>query len=128
MDAKPESRLEALKMLKEWSSLLLSLQAGLLTLLEIFAKPSQQTTSFTIFVIAFAISVVIAANVVGAIPSMIQRLGDEPVGDIYQMQNRWGLRLGLLAFGQHLFFVIGVASLAVYFLTSGAVTEIRPAN
>lgn len=114
-------------MLKEWSSVLLSVQAALLALLAVFGNFSHAAKAdcfFAIFVVALAASSLFSANVVGAIPSMMQDLATRPVDDVYQMRNRWGINLSLLAFGQHIFFAIGIICLALFLVFGRPATEV----
>ncbi len=124
-----EHQLEALKAVKEWSSVLLSVQAALLGLLTIFGDLDSAARSdwrFIVLVTALTASSLISANVVGAIPSMIQELADHPIDDIYAMRNRWGINLSLLAFGQHFFLLVGTVALALLLLFGSPPLKAKP--
>lgn len=102
--------LEAFKFLKDWSCSLLLIQVALLITL-ILIKPSidenkNHKVSFFLFLsIVFSIfSILIGLNVIGTIPWSIQNINElvKNYGDIYQFPNFFGIKIWVIAFGQHI--------------------------
>jgi len=109
---------EALKLLKEWSTALVVVQTGTLALLGslLQAGKVRESTWLAVALACFVVSMLFAANVLGAIPGLVQDLPQlvERHGDIYRMRNRIGIPLTVLALGEHTFFVAGILSLCTY--------------
>jgi hypothetical protein len=100
-------QLEAIKLLKDWSTWLVTAQTGILSL---FALIGRKPDFLTVF--CFVISIIIATWILGALPSILQRIKDD--SNIHQMDLfEWlGIPLFAAAFLQHVSFMIGVVSLS----------------
>jgi len=115
-------RLEALKLLKEWSTALVVVQTGAMAVLGGLIKDSKMMSVkpwISISLGCFLASILITANVIGAIPGMVQQLSESTKNnrDIYQMRNYFGIPLWIFALCQHLFFAAGLVAFGgfVYF-------------
>jgi hypothetical protein len=111
--------LEALKLLKEWSSTLLILQTGILAAVGAFldkAKIAEGRRWLIASLIFFTVSIVIALNVIGMIPWLTQKLPDYAIRykDIYQFPDYIGIPVWVLTFGQHLSFLAALVSFLVF--------------
>lgn len=113
--------LEALKFLKGWSVTLLAIGTAVFLSLVIVCllieneRMARIRTWLTASLTFWALSIVIALNVVGTIPWSTQRLPELAVKyhDIYQFPNYIGIPLWMLAFGQHMFFFLAILCLMV---------------
>jgi hypothetical protein len=113
---------EALKLLKEWSTALVVIQTGAIAVLGGLVKDGKILGSFswlTTSLVCFLASILIAANVIGAIPPIVQKLPElvDKYGDIYKMRNYLGIPLWMLAFMEHILFAAGLIAFGgfVYF-------------
>ena len=113
---------EALKLLKAWSTILLTLQAVLFIFLAcacLFMKNEKLRPMerwMTASILFSALSIVIALNVIGTIPWSVQSLPDfaTKYHNIYQFPNYIGIPIWTLAFGQHIFFIFAMFCLMVF--------------
>lgn len=117
--------LEAMKLLKEWSQMLVVAQTGMLAVIAAFVRmpcPPRSRRWLSGSILFFVLSVIIALNVVGTIPWLIQQLPElaRKGNDIYQFRNWVGIKVWLLAMGQHLSFVVGLVCFLVYLITRSA--------
>ncbi len=117
---------KALKFLQGWSGFLALIQIAVLTVLMVARNNSavhSTNTALMISVICFLLSVFLSANVIGAIPPIMQRLPEHVVkySDIYQIRNYFMIPLWMLAFLEHIFFEAGFSALVVsiYFPNGG---------
>lgn len=110
------SAMEAMKLLKEWSIWICTIQAGLLSFLGYFYK-KQGVAAFHLSTIiasgCFCISVLSATLLLGALPALMRKLkrdtqGDE--NDFYELPifNSVAIKLGYLSFIEHFFFFVGL--------------------
>lgn len=102
------NQLEAIKLVKDWSTWLVAVQTGVLGL---FAALQIKPSSLTVY--CFVISIITATWVLGALPSLAQRIA--PNLNIHEMELfEWcPIPLWKAAFVQHIFFIIGVVTLAI---------------
>ncbi len=109
------NQLEAVKLLKDWSAWLVTIQAAAIGLVTLFYEDgltlnfwSRGATTF------FALSIIVATLVLGGLPSVVQRV--TPNVRIHDMQLTEWLPGGLFiyTFLQHLFFILGVIFLMRY--------------
>ncbi|WP_426991167.1 hypothetical protein [Methylomonas sp. CM2] len=102
-----KNQLEAIKLLKDWSTWLVTVQTGVLGLFGLQGKTLNDLT-----LTCFIISIVIATFILGALPSILQRSEDD--SNIHQMiLFEWfPAPLYVAAFLQHILFIIGVIYLA----------------
>lgn len=110
---------EAFKLLKEWSTALVVVQSGAIAVLGGMLKETNQGDHFpwlAVSLAGFLCSILISANVIGAIPYIVQRLPELIVKqkDIYRMRNYIGIPIWVLAFAQHLLFAVGMLSFVGY--------------
>jgi hypothetical protein len=113
---------EALKLLKEWSTALVVIQTGAMAVLGGLLKNGSVGEAkiwLAISLACFLASILVAANVIGAIPPIVQKLPElvPKYGDIYKMRNFLGIPVWVLAFGEHLFFAGGLITFGgfIYF-------------
>jgi hypothetical protein len=116
--------LDALKVLNNWSVTLLILQvvffisAACICLFLDDEKLNNYRSWLNASVTFSVLSIIIALNVIGTLPWSIQRLPELSMKyqNIYQFPNYIGIPIWMLAFGQHLFFVLSLLCIAVYIL------------
>lgn len=113
---------EAMKLLKEWSQMLVVAQTGMITAIAAFVQsPSSLRSRRWLWtsLLCFGVSIIVALNVVGTIPWLTQQLPNlaQHGGDIYQFRNWLGIKVYVLATGQHLSFVAGLACFLVFLMT-----------
>src|SRR5687767_7468063 len=104
-------RFEALKLLKEWSTALVLIQTGAMTILGSVLKGDNAENPFLRATFVFFLaSIMVAAHVIGAIPDIVQNLREkmQEQRDIYKMRNRFGISLAWLATAEHIFFALGI--------------------
>jgi hypothetical protein len=118
MQNETEIRITALRFMKEWSVWMVGVETALLGfLVSLLSRDMLALGSYYLkgAAICFGLSIAFAAWVLGAIPSISQRLSKE-TGSIYML----GLfkipvfrhvRLGWITFLQHLFFLLGLGGL-----------------
>lgn len=114
--------LEALRFLWDWSAILLILQTCIFIAMTFIAikfkfEASNIAKSALTFTIVFsALSILIGLNVIGTIPWSVQALPSLSIKyhDIYQYPNYIGIHLWIIAFGQHIFFVLAIISLVFF--------------
>ncbi|MCK9377557.1 MAG: hypothetical protein M0P73_15570 [Syntrophobacterales bacterium] len=112
-EIKWQPQFEAIKLLKEWSTALVVIQSGALAIIGNILKNGDTVNHLNwIFVsmVSFLASILVAVNVIGAIPPIVQRLPKlvESCDDIYKMKNYLGIPLWILAFFQHILFFSGI--------------------
>lgn len=114
--------LEALKLLRGWSTTLLAIQTVFVIFLSVIGvlfendrtrkgcRPLYTSLAF------FVLSVIVALNVIGTIPWSTQRLPNlvTVYHDIYQFPNYLGVPIWILAFCQHMCFLLGLLSFAYF--------------
>jgi hypothetical protein len=116
---------EALRLLKEWSTVLLALQAGILIALifigaHLDIKTIEKVRKLLIYTMAFSVlSILVGLNVIGTIPWSTQALSGlvAKYHDIYQFPNYIGIPIWVLAFGQHIFFICAMVLLMAFAYT-----------
>ena len=113
-------RIEALKFLREWSVWMVAVQTGLigfLVSLLLQGKIRLGSTYIKGAVICFGLSIVSAAWVLGAIPSIVQRLNLDRRGiykiGIFDLPILRHLSLGWFSFFEHFGFLLGLLALIV---------------
>jgi hypothetical protein len=103
-------RLEALKLLKDWSVWMVTVETAAIGWL--LGKVDGIQPDFKKFtIIAFALSIAFAAWVLSGIVSLVQRVNTEPALDkagVYDLRGVRKIRFGWITFLQHLFFFAGV--------------------
>jgi hypothetical protein len=119
IEKKLDLAVESLKVLKDWSMALVVVQSGALAVLGGLLKGGEIiiiTPWLLASVFFFVASILVAANVIGAIPPIIQRLPEmlERYNDIYKMPNYLGIPLWVLAFTQHVFAAMGLISFVLF--------------
>ncbi len=123
--------LEALKFLKDWSTILLTLQTVIfifLTCIYLFFENEKlkRVRSWLIAALTFSVlSILIALNVIGTIPWSIQNLSnlESQYHNIYQFPNYIGIPIWVLAFSQHICFIFAIICfmILIYKFPRGAV-------
>jgi len=116
---------EALRLLKEWSTILLTIQAGILiSLIFIGAYLDIETIGkvrkLLIYTLVFStLSILVGLNVIGTIPWSTQAIAGlvAKYHDIYQFPNYIGIPIWVLAFGQHIFFIFTMVFLMAFAYT-----------
>lgn len=116
--------LDALKILNNWSATLLILQVVIFITLACIClfldgeKLDNYRSWLNASVTFSSFSIIIALNVIGTLPWSIQRLPELSMKyqNIYQFPNYIGIPIWILAFGQHLFFVLSLLCITVYIL------------
>jgi hypothetical protein len=117
---KEQRAFEAIRLLKEWSTAIVVVQSGALAVIGGLIKDgsfnSAEVVWLIISVCSFIISIVFAANVIGALPLIVEELSDNinKYKSIYKIRNFIGIPLWFLAFLQHLFAVIGLISFGYF--------------
>lgn len=113
---------EALKLLKDWSAILLTLQTIIFIYLTsvcllVDNEKLLRVKYWLITSLTFsALSIVISLNVIGTIPWSIQNLPNlvTQYHNIYQFTNFIGIPIWVLAFGQHVCFIFALVCLMVF--------------
>jgi|SRR5271166_2288134 len=121
-----QCQIEAAKLLKDWSTWLVTVQAAVLGLITIFFGKDQalQRNKWSFgMVISFALSIFFATFVLGSLPSIVQRI--TPKKELHSVDLFPGIpvQLWVATFGQHVMFLAGVICLAVYLITFRATGE-----
>ena len=113
-------RLEALKLLREWTVWMVAVQTGLIGfLVSLLLQGKIRLGSAYIkgAVICFGLSIACAAWVLGSIPSIAQRLNHDKRGiyalGIHDLPICRHLSLGWFSFFEHFGFVLGLLALIV---------------
>lgn len=119
MESKYEPFHEALKLLKEWSTALVVIQTGAMAVLGGLVKNGVKADAFPWLVtslVCFLVSILVAAHVIGAIPPIMQKLPElvERYGDIYKMPNFFRIPIWVLAFSEHILFIVGLVSFGLF--------------
>ena len=125
MEHKIQPYFEALNLLKQWSTALVVTQTGAMAVLGGLLKNTSGLTAqpwLATCIVSFLASILVAANVIGAIPPIVQKLPAlvEEYNDIYKMPNYFGIPLWVLAFFQHLLFAVGVIAFGGFIYFFGA--------
>jgi hypothetical protein len=140
-----ESGPAALNALKEWSAWLVSIQAAVLGLATFMigrngslpvANSKRGRRFLIIALVAFATSIFFATWVLGAMPSILLRIEDNPTADnfyhmpiagapgfetVYQWLPGWGkymLQLWAFTLAEHLLFLIGILCFVLAVITT----------
>jgi hypothetical protein len=118
-DCNMELHIEALKLLKEWSTSLVLVQCGALAVIGgIIRNPidSNNRKWLSISAVCFLLSIISSASVVGAIPYIVEKLpyNINEYNDIYHIRNYLGIPLYVFTTGQHIFAAIGLGAFAVF--------------
>jgi hypothetical protein len=122
-----DPRFESLKLVQQWSSWMVTTEGVMIGFLvnaiSKAAPPGAQTETLQLdlealqyTILAFAISIAMAAWVLGSLPSIAQRLHRDPSRDLgaHGIFDLWLIRripLYAATFLQHLFFVAGLVTL-----------------
>jgi hypothetical protein len=98
---------EALKLLQDWSKTSLVLEGAILTTLGAFID-KKRVERGRVWLLSslglFVVSMMVALNVLGMIPDMMQQLPEVArQKDMYKFRNRAGIPLVILATSQHVF-------------------------
>jgi hypothetical protein len=116
--------LESLKLLKEWSTWLVTIQTGLLSFLATAKNLGVFVASdfFLATVICTALSILMGAWVLSSIPSVVRRVDDSRKYEDFRLYDvccipSW-LTLNIVAITQHVFFFAGIISFVVLILCS----------
>ena len=120
------NQLDALKLLKDWSSWLVSIQTAVLALLALWGKDKVQLPDRTarLVFLFFGLSIFFATFVLAGVPSIAQRLSGKV--NIYKMPlfewlpagTGWLRTLWFFAFMEHMLFLTGLACFMWPFLPS----------
>ena len=94
-------------------------QSGAIAVLGGLLKEANQTAHSPWLAISLGCllgSMLVSAHVIGAIPHIVQRLPELILNqkDIYRMHNYFGIPIWILAFAQHILFVVGMVSFVGY--------------
>lgn len=112
------ARLEALKLVREWSAGLVVIESGAIAVLGALLK-EPPTGGYLVLVVALLISMITsiwfgAVSVAGTIPFVVQNLPKNPVCDIYKQRGGIGkLCLGHQCMLQEHLFVLSLVLFAV---------------
>jgi hypothetical protein len=114
-----QCQIEAAKLLKDWSTWLVTVQAAALGLITIFFGKDQalERNYWSVgMVIFFALSICLATFVLGQLPSIVQRI--TPKSDLHSMDLFPGVpvKLWVATGSQHVLFLLGVIHLAGYLM------------
>jgi hypothetical protein len=110
-----DGKLEALNLLKEWSNMLLVVQMSAIGFLgALLPKTSHKVAKLAalISIIFFALSIISAANLLGSLPFLAQRI--DSVKDIYDESGNLDIPVRLCASAQALFFVSGILAFTLF--------------
>lgn len=121
MQDKLLASIEAFKILKEWSCLLITIQTAIFVVLAavvVFGNKQNNircSKYLNISIILTSASIVIGFNVVGTIPWSLQNIYVllPKYGNIYQLPNYIDIPLWFIAFMQHLFTVLAIISVVI---------------
>ncbi|MEB3280947.1 MAG: hypothetical protein VKK42_18690 [Lyngbya sp.] len=122
------SKLESLKMLKEWSTWLFTIQTAICTLLWQRLNFNGMRKMPEVFLhlswFSFAFSVIIATVLISQISGVIESLSNDDVSDrsiLHYPINFGKIRLNLkfLVRAEHIFFLIGVFFAFIFILNKG---------
>ena len=116
---------EALRLLKEWSIILLIIQAAIhIAIIFIIAfvdvQSIEKVRKLLIYTLVFStLSILVGLNVIGTIPWSTQALPGlvAKYHDIYKFPNYIGIPIWVLAFSQHIFFILTMVCLMVFSYT-----------
>lgn len=110
--AQTDLALEALKLLKEWSTWIAAINTGAIVATASMFQNNPINGGFflTTAVVCFGLSVVFAATLLGEIPSITQRLVPGSDKTIHSYKTQWGLPLAFFAAAEHMLFLLGLAS------------------
>jgi hypothetical protein len=120
---KKERQQEAIKVLAEWSKWLVTLQpAAIVAIGALIKLGPEEPLSFAakVWVITsllfFVLSIVAASFVLGALPTMVERLPSSASDEkgVYDMSVYFIFRLWHLILAEHAFFVLGILSFSVF--------------
>jgi hypothetical protein len=120
---KPQVKLEALKMIKDWSVWLVAIQATICAFLWNVVKVLQINSWLDYPVLlgwyAFALSIIVATLVISYLPSMIERLESKPnESTIFAEQiSILGIKISLRTFlsAEYFCFLTGVILIIIHF-------------
>jgi hypothetical protein len=114
------NQLEAVKLLKDWSTWLVTVQTGALGLITIFSDKKILTFNCwsVVTVLSFTLSIFAATWVLGALPSIAQRITAADNVHAMHLFEWLPIRLWVASGLQHLLFVAGIFALAGYMLSS----------
>ncbi|OGP51310.1 MAG: hypothetical protein A2Y79_03805 [Deltaproteobacteria bacterium RBG_13_43_22] len=123
-DKKILAATQALRFLLGWSIFLTLIQVGALGILGFMIKSGINPDSKNWMVLSlagFILSILVAANVVGAIPPIVQNLPKMKVtyGDIYKIRNYLHIPLWALTFLEHILFLLGIVSFGLFIFMQG---------
>jgi hypothetical protein len=110
-----DGKLEALNLLKEWSNMLLVVQMSAIGFLgSLLPKTSNKVARMAAVgsVIFFTFSIIAAANLLGSLPFLAQRI--ESVRDIYEESGNLDIPVKICASAQALFFVSGILAFTCF--------------
>jgi predicted cobalt transporter CbtA len=120
-----QCQIEAAKLLKDWSTWLVTVQTAALGLITIFFgrdQALQRNCWSVLMVFFFALSICVATFVLGSLPSIIQHI--PPKNYLHDMVYftlpvvGWRVTLGVVAGIQHAMFLAGVFCLASYLIST----------
>lgn len=106
----------AFNFLKDWSVTLLALQTVIFTSFILYfilrkESTSQKHDQYILIALLFSsISIIVGLNVIGTIPWSIQNINNfvREYKDIYQFPNYLGIKIWIIAFCQHISFIISM--------------------
>lgn len=114
-------QLEALKLLKDWSIWMVTVQVAAIAFLGTTARTliSRDGFAFPFTISCYALSIMMAAWVLSGIPSIVTRLDEAKKGTTYLHYKLYNidwmpdrLTLNVVAIAQHFFFFMGIVGLA----------------
>jgi len=114
-----QQQLEALKLLKDWSVWMVTVETAAIAFLGAVAGRVVKSTTvwFPVTIVSFAVSIVFAAWVLSGIPSVAQQIDGSSHLSIYKIYKSDllpdFLTLNFVATIQHTFFVAGILGLAI---------------
>ncbi len=111
MNGDPQQALEALKLLKDWSSGLVLVQGGIMSVIGALLKGTEQKAARVTALLSFVasvLSIVAAANVLGSLPTIAENLGRTAGQSIYDQPANMLLTVRTNCTLEATFFIIGL--------------------
>ena len=115
MDNGPNATLEGIRLLKEWSNVLLVVQTGVIGFIGQALKANEGKHAYCaaiICIICFVISILGAANLLGSLPKLAA--ASATFTDFYSQRGNLCVPIGVSAAIQGLFFAVGIIAFAFF--------------
>ena len=116
----PDTVLEGVKLLKDWSNILLVVQTGAIGFIGTALDENTNDwakLAVSISVVCFAASILAAANLLGSLPNVVMKSGT--IKDIYDEKGNLCITVRDSAFLQGTFFVLGITWFAFFAVIRG---------